>query len=297
MSQAEAEAVAHLVRVGQEPKTVEVKRGTQQSVELLIVRGIHGTEVVDPKKFTDQYLEAPERRKGVARHQTLQSFIDHVNRFKDDDSALFATDAALTCVFDYHREGPEADPRFGEHRSVYSFPVSRQWQTWTNADKQTMSVQDFAEFLEDNVEDVGDPERATEAAKEIAKLLGATFATPAGLIGLSKGLNVHVDAKVAESHRAQSGEVSLTFEETHSTSAKTGAKLRVPEAFLLNIPVFEEGQVYQLPAKLRYRLKGGNITWHYVLYRTDLAKRMAVEAARKQARAETDLPLFCGSPE
>ncbi|MDE8453326.1 DUF2303 family protein, partial [Klebsiella pneumoniae] len=80
----------------------------------------------------DQYRTNPLRRAGTATMLSLDSLIDHVNRFKDADTVVFADDSrsapSMTAVLDYHRAGASGDPRFGKHRSLYAFPLSDEWK-------------------------------------------------------------------------------------------------------------------------------------------------------------------------
>lgn len=88
-----------------------------------------GKQVVDLRKLQDARLEKPRRIAGESRHTTLDSFVAHVNRFKDDRSAIFADDTPkkpkLTAIYDYHQR--HGEPRFGSHRAVYDFPLSDEW--------------------------------------------------------------------------------------------------------------------------------------------------------------------------
>lgn len=258
-----------------------------------------GYVVQSIKPLLDEYLEAPERRKGTARLGTLDSFKEHVLRFKDDDSALFADPKAdgpsLTCVFDYHRQGPTGDPRFGTHRAVYAFPISDEWKAWLSQNGKPMAQSQFAAFLEDRIADVASPADPGELAREFAAKLFVSFAGPSRLIELSRGLSVRVDQTVRNAQNLQSGEAQVQFVATHT--ADDGKPLNVPGAFLLNVRVFRNGVPYEIPARLRYRVKEGAITWFYELYRADRIFDHAFEDACAQAEAVTELPLYVGTPE
>src|SRR5688572_30182597 len=62
--------------------------GHAASIELLVLP--KGKEAVSIKRFVDEWATRPDRRRGTARLTTLASFIEHVNRFKDAQSAVFA---------------------------------------------------------------------------------------------------------------------------------------------------------------------------------------------------------------
>jgi uncharacterized protein YfdQ (DUF2303 family) len=291
----EAQAVAEIVEKSVEPRLVDLPDGHKAFVAPTAIRP---TSV---KALMDEYLTAPERRKGTAKLADLDSFIAHVNRFKDSDSAVFcaadfdAMSAGLTSVLDYHRAGSESAPRFGTHRGSYAFPFSDEWKAWNDVSGEKMEQAAFAALLEDRIADVCDPATAGVFAIQLAAQLGVDFASPSRLLGLSRGIEINVDRRIAQVVKLDSGEARISFEETHSGPG--GADLKVPGGFLLQIPVFQGDAPYQIPARLRYKAVGPTIVWTVELYRLDRAFRDALSKACDRVRAETGLPMLMGSPE
>jgi uncharacterized protein YfdQ (DUF2303 family) len=287
-------------RAGIELKTLTDADGEEIKVAAVPV----GWSLQSVKKLLDEYLPAPERRKGVATAHDLDSLIAHVNRFKDDNSALFAdgTDGspALIGVINYHRAGAETgdEARFGDHRVVYRFPLSDEWAAWTANNGQRMSQADFAEFLENRILDVAPPpseKKADDPLAEIAKTLGGTFASASRLLELSRGLAISAKINAKGAINLSTGEAQITFDETHADGR--GAPLKVPNLFAIAIPVFRQGAVYRIPVRLRYRLLAGAVSWSYELYRADKAFDHAFREAASKAQKDTGLPLFYGTPE
>ena len=280
-------------------QTIELERGTSDKCPALLLP--KGLELRSMKPLLDEYLVRPERRKGTARLDDLDSFCFHVGRFKDEDSALFcftSTNGAsqvLLGVLDYHREGADGLPRFGEHRAKYSFPFSQEWKAWVAQNGKEMSQLDFAQFLENRIVDVVEPTDANKSANELVKTLQAEFAAPSRLLTLSRGLSVNVERKVAAQHRLESGEAQISFTEEHSDEA--GQPLKIPSAFLIAIPVFYHDALYRIGVRLRYRLRGQTVVWCYELYRTDVVLEDAIAIICKIAADRTQLPLFRGRPE
>jgi len=300
----EAGAVARVVERHLRPRIFRFEApGNDDETSAEIMAVPKGFELVSIKRHLDEYRTRPERRKGTAKHVDLDSFIHHVDRFKDEDSALFAmphpTAPTLTAVFDYHREnqdGVAGEARFGEHRAVYTFPVADEWKAWTERHGKPMQQGEFAEFIEDHVLDVADPTAAFTAAKAFAESLGLpSFASPAKLLDLSRGLTVHVEDRTSQKVNPSTGEVTMFFEAEHKDAA--GAALVVPRAFILQIPVFREGSAYQFPVRLKYRAGGGRVTWLFEIHKLDRAFTDAFREACATAAEKTGLPLFYGSPE
>jgi len=296
----EAEAVAEIIkRADRKPHTVPVSDGEIDADVLMVPNGIGGYDVHPVKQFTKPFRKAPERREGTATLTDLVSFISHVKRFADTDSVVFADKTPekpqLLAVLDYHRIGSEAAPRFGGHRSLYTFPLSDEWKAWVAYDGKAFSQGDFAQFIEEHLADVADPTQALEGAKAFSSLLSCSFASASKLLALSRGLTVHVGERVANHANLSTGEARISFEASHSDEA--GRPLDVPGAFLLAIPAFKEGPLYQVPGRLRYRVNAGAITWSYDLYRASAVLDHAIQEGCDLVAEDTKLPVLSGTPE
>lgn len=250
---------------------------------------------VSLKPLIDEWRTAPERRKGTATVETLNSFIALMKRHADEDSAIFAKLASgtpsLTGVIDYHTTKHE--PRFGAHRVAYSFPLSPEWVAWRNHDSKAMSQLDWASFVEERIADLSSPTDAE--ASEYERLFQTKIAVPSELIQLSRGMQISVEAKVKDIRVLQSGEAEVVYEEVHKDGS--GQKLVVPGLFIIQIPLFLDGAPVRLVARLRYRRTEGRIAWFYQLYRPDLAMRDRLQADLNTVAGETGLPVFEGAPE
>lgn len=274
---------------------VTVPCGNAWEVPLLVLPS--SKQVIDVKQYLDARLERPQRRVGTARMSTLSSFVEHVKRFADEHTVIFAVDdpkePMLEAVLDYHQQSATGAPSWCAHRTQYKFPLSDEWNAWTKA--MDFDQRAFADFLEDRIGDVADPEDAGEQTQEFAEQLGIALATPSALMALSRGLAVHVGQKVAQSINTSSGEVQLQFEEEHT--AKSGGPLKVPGGFVIGIPVFRAGARYSIPVRLRYKVASGAVRWSLALLRPDLSFRDAFETALEQVATETQLPVLRGKPE
>lgn len=267
-----------------------------------------GNDVVPIRASTfDDYRDEPLRRAGTATLLSLDSFIDHVNRFKDTSSLVFANNSrtapTITAVLDYNPAGGAADalPRFGKHRSHYAFPLSDEWKAWLAKDGAAMGMADFAEFLEERIIDVlflEDEDSLPEDVQRALTAMGggrASIATPNKLMELSRNLQVNESSTAVEAVNLQSGEAKIRFESTHTDGA--GGPVNVPSIFLIGIPVFNSGQIWRLAARLRYRKTGGKIVFWYDLWRVDRTFDAAFNGAVEQVKADTDLPVLLGGPE
>lgn len=269
--------------------------------EAPIVRTKDGVEAL-PASVFNEYLERPRRRRGTAELASLASFIDHTKRFKSDNSAIFANDdrraPSLTAVLNYHPAGDEL-PEFGDHRGLFRFPLSDEWQAWQASDKKPMGLGDFAAFLEERIVDVEHPSEVEfsddQAQSFIDKLGGRSkIASPTRLLELSQGLSVNENSVVRETTKLASGEGQVVFQSEHTDA--NGQAIDIPSLFVVTIPVFRNDGYYRVIARLRYRVRPA-LTFWYELWRTDRVFDHAFKLAVEGVKGETGLPVFLGKPE
>lgn len=267
-----------------------------------------GMQVVDTKPYRDARLDRPERRAGTAKLTTLDSFIAHVLRSSDTDSAIFADDTPtapkLLAVYDYHEANAraedgavvEGEARFGKHRAQYAFPVDEAWAAWTklSASREGLDQAELARWLEDRIGDVLAPDSVGTTTREIAEKFGIELAGPSTLLTLARGIAIRANTSVRQAVSLQTGETQISYEETHE---KTGGAQTVPGGFAIGIPVFRAGAPYQIAARLRYRIANGSIRWFIQLHRTEVTFEHAFTEACAHVAKETSLPLFYGAPE
>lgn len=270
-----------------------------------LVAAPKGFELHSVKKFIDEYRQAPERRDGTAAIEDTESFIAQVNRFKDADSAVFVcSDRAkpsLTCVFDYHRQGPAGEPRFGKHRAHFAPKFDRSWLVWapSNPDGDTCHKArpqaEFAAFLEERADDLAPPPDPEGPLGRVGQKLMMKFAGPAAMFDLAKGLHIFEAAEVRDQVDISTGEVKMIFTTEHKDAS--GTPVNVPKLFCVAVPVFHRGPFYEMACRLRYRRAGGSMFWIIDPYRVDLIFDHAFKEIVEKVRAETGLPVVFGAPE
>lgn len=286
----------------QKPTFLPVAHPLDATTTVPAVLGKDGLRVV-PKSAFAEYLSHPERRTGTAAMTRLESFIAHVLRFKNGDSVVFAKDdrtaPGLTAVLDYHDAGADGTPRFGKHRTTFPFPLSDEWKVWNKRDGDKMGMVDFAEFLEERINDVDYLESVDDLNEDIRRFIGATgldkIASPSRLVELSRNLQIHETSNIKAVHNPSSGEGVIRFESEHTDAA--GAPVDVPGLFIICIPVFAHDGYYRIAARLRYRKGPEGISFWFDLWRPDLVFDDAFDKACERVKSETGLPLLVGAPE
>lgn len=242
----------------------------------------------------DAHRQEPARRQGTAKANTLKSFIDLTQRFKDERSAIFAATAwpqpHLLAVLNYNTS--EA-PHWGNHRIRYEFPLTEEFNAWVKMNGEAMDQGDFAAFVEEHAAELAAP--FAGEVTEYEALFKERFATPSDVLALSRHLEVFVGAKAKQGVRLQTGERTIEFSEEHQNAK--GEKVEIPGVFMVSVAAFLSGDLVRIPARLRYRITSGGIKWFYQLYRWEFWLRTAVQQALHKAGTECALPTFEGAPE
>lgn len=271
-----------------EPRVLQVE-GTKG-----LVVAPQGMSVAHVKKFIDEERQNPETLKGVTALHTCDSFIEFVNRYKSDNSAIFYNKSGqeVTCIFDC---ATKEQASFERHRAFYEFPFSKELKAWKDNNDQSMNQLDFAMFIEKNVLDISEPpapDKENEALKEIRLRCGGLYASVNKMMELSKGISIRADERATIKHDLNTGEAIINFSSEHTDA--TGNAVKVPNMFIIVIPVLEGGKAYQLPCRLRYRLNNGSVRWWYEIINLDKAIELAVDEELAEIKEKAGLPVFYG---
>ena len=283
------------------PYPAQDEKGDLRIESVPIASVPRGRTLVSVKKLLDEYLPHPERIHGTATLRDEASFIAHVQELKQPTTRIFceptATPPSFTAVYDYHAVSADERqlPNWCAHRAVWPVTMSKEWLAWTTAAGKLLTPTEFSEFLEVRVPDVYWGDQRSDYTNLLIQQLELRLATPSALIALSRNLAVNVDVAVRQAQTTSSGEIAITYIEQHKDGE--GAPIRVPNAFLIAIPVIQGGPAYQILVRLRYRIREGKITWAFDLHRPDLAYDAALAEVRARVQTETACTVFTGSPE
>jgi len=209
----------------------EIKGGTS------FIAVPHGHQL----ESVEQFKNAPDRIRKSLKVLTPESFIQYFNKFCDDDSMVVLNDdiQSVTGLLDYHAV---SEPSWCEHQVKYACPKSREWDTWTRFNKNKFDQLAFAEFIEENIKD---------------------FAEPSGgeLLEIATKFSVIRTAVFNSCVKLQSGEFEFQFSEQNNSKGT----VTVPEKIAIGIAPFHNGTKYKISARLRYRLREGELKIWYEL--------------------------------
>ena len=185
----------------------------------------------------EKYLPAPIQRKQRLEFKEPESFIQYVKDY-NESPIIFSDGRDILCVLDYHLKGKDGGAKWGCHTAALRLRETPEWEQWRAILDKPIEQSQFAEFLEDRVEDIIKPKGAD--VLEMALKLQATKK-----VSYNKQL------------RLENGDIQLNYEET--TEAKAGAKgnIVVPTEIKIGVKVYDGTDPYEINLKMRYRLSGG----------------------------------------
>lgn len=297
------ESAIQELRKGCLPSISCVKFDAEKGVPFAIVPDNMAVESL--KKIFDEYLEKPERVKGIITARNLESFVGMTNRFKNENSMIFfdgraqqkSISASLLAVLNYHPSGgDDRDAEWSDHRVSYSLETSNELKTWLAKNGEAMSQADFAAFLENNAADLAMV--SVDGHLGMKANFGSVtpaFATPSAIILLSRGIEIRANEKYHAAYRAENGTMNMQFTSQHEGT--DGQPINVPQWFAVSVRIFEDGEVYTVPVRLRYRVKDGAVSWFYEIYRMqDIFEGAFFDSVDKAAK-QTALTICKGSPQ
>lgn len=274
---------------------VEDRNGGKRTIPVVFLRDADGAQrtdlLVEESAKAFEFVErlrlakadGPDNRTGTARLQSLTSFIDHTNRFKDIDSVVWA-DAAnrrLVSVLDYHRTGHAGAPRWGRHRGLYECPLSEAWKAWGGGAELKIDQDAFAALL-----DARDRELAVGGK-------GSPFPDPATLLSIAAKLEVYSHANAKRERDPGAGRVKVSFSEDKGVVGD----VPVPSAFLISVPVFEDAPAQLLEVRLRVTVDDGAAWFHFRIHAAGDVLRRSFDELCDRVAQETGAPVFVGTPE
>lgn len=235
----------------------------------------------------EKMLANPRRVTAEAKLTDATSFVAYVLRNRNAGSVVWCdfnpSTYALqfTAVFDEH----QAKPGWRSHKAAFKPALSAEWGTWTRSDKQSKSQVAFAEFLEQNEQD-------------ISALDG--FPTSLQMMQMATEFEARQDQRLKSTVRLQSGGIALDY--VADADAGTVERMKIFDKFVIGIPVFwtqpkagEAVAAYHVKARLRYRLASGAVNFYFELIRPDLVhQRAALELIEEIRAGIGETPLLMG---
>lgn len=180
---------------------------------------------------------------------------------------------SIVAVLNGHGKG---GPGWSDFRVAIEFRPTPQWVKWQGIDGKMLPQAAFAEFIEDNLDDIASPPKADFL--EIVTYLQATRT-----VDFKSGL------------RLSSG--AIQFQNLESIDAKVSAgSVAVPEQFTLGIAPMFGSPAYSIPVRFRYRLQEGKLTLGVKLQRIESLMETLVNEVVAKIERGANISVLDGLP-
>lgn len=228
-------------------------------------------------------LPTPARKSGSLEMSDMESLIMYIQRHKITDRTTIYCNADYSksniefdCIINDHA-GSEDGQAWRDYRVKYKPVFSEEWYRWIGGNKYQWSQLEMALFIEENLND-------------IAAVDG--YPTGSQLLEMATSFQASQDMRFKSAIRLQNGGVNMSF--VQDDDNQTLAQMKLFEKIAIGIPVFWNGDAYQIIARLRYRVKEGRLIFWYELIRSDKVLEDATKTMINKIKADTGVPLYFG---
>lgn len=246
-----------------------------------------GTDVKEMKADLERLLPAPRTTRATAILAGPADFLAYVERHKLANTVVWCEfnpqtfKLKFTAVIDEHARSA---PGWRRHTATLDPLMSAEWKVWKNQDRSALHQTPFAEFLQENTEDIASTEQSAAAG----------FPTALQMLTMATNFVHNEERSLKSSVRLQSGGVRLTY--VADADKGTTEDMAMFERFQIGIPVFHGAGAWAIEARLKYRNNSGKLSFTYELVRADRVHQAAAEALIDQVRKGLgDVPLIFGT--
>ena len=272
--------IADLARRAESVTFTPRKGDYKDAAPFVVLRLPNGEEKV---QFLSERLTDPVRKTGTVKLKDADSFIAYY-AIHGNGMPVYATltPARFLAVLNEHGKDKAG---WRDHRADFQVAHSREWETWSKhngAGAAFNSNESFALFLEDNAPDIVKPD-------------------PTTMLAIALNFRIKADVGFSVAQRLEDGNIDLAYNNlvTAGATNQAGGKVKIPEQFTIDVPVFDgiAARKYKVDARFRYRLREGKLTLWYELVRPHKTIEQAFSDIWTEIQKATKAPILHGVPE
>lgn len=256
-----------------EVKVVRADATTMMDKHFLIVPDGYQAKQVDFEEFR----LAPVRNKGSVVLATVEAFLLFVVReLLPETTVCFAYQdkGQFEAVFNYSAGGDS--PGWSDRKAILNLKRTTSWERWMKSNKAQMDQLAFADFIEENLQDISEP-----AAADIIEMI--------------QQLKVHRKAEFVSVVDPKTGFTNLSFNEQVSGETLKG-NIEFCGKFVLGLTPYRGSSKYKVEASLRFNINDQNkLKVFYSLINADIVEEHAFEVEREKVlekMQELGVPVF-----
>lgn len=242
----------------------------------------------------DAQLAHPRRKRGAFVVRDVASFIAYINRHKSGAATAWADNAGgMTAYLNDHYPaelgaeslGDIAFAGWRDHTVRLRREQTPGYAAWIAASGHELTQKQFAEFLEDRIGEITNPDGAD-------------------LLEVATFFQAHTKIGITSARNLSNGQIQLHYTEEEDKSV---GDTQIPTEFSILMRPYRDSSPVSTPgsaaapdpdqfittAKLRYRLHGPAVTFVFKLHEDFAAQIDGVhQAAIARVRAETGIPVL-----
>ena len=220
---------------------------------------------------TEKFQSFPNRIRRWVRLETIKAMADYHKRFANEQTCCYVSRRSETIVMVIDEPSLEV-AAWEDHGARLPLENSQEWHAWRANDRRDLSQIEFAEFLEDHLEDL---------ASHGDVVFDAVTA-----------FQVKRDEKFKSAIDLGTGEIEFSYERHNQPTSPVS----LPRKISLGIPIYDaSAEALKFDVRLKYRQRDGVLKFRYEIVRPE---RVIEEAFRsiEDELASHDIDHVRGSP-
>lgn len=223
----------------------------------------------------ERYAAAPRRATGNVTLRDVASFAAYVQRHQGDGTVVFADDSGgMHAVFDHHAASRQ--PGWRGLTANLKRPRTVAFNAWMKAADQPMGQVEFANFLEERLQEIASP-------------------AGADLLEAAEHFRAHTIVRFRSQQRLRDGQTQLEYIEQVEGGAEHDGRLTIPDKLVVQLQPFRDCEPFQVEARLRWRVQERRVLFT-VLFDDRLEEQLEAvyDAAIETVAAATTAPVLRG---
>jgi hypothetical protein len=244
--------------------------------------GVTGFIIPNEMRLIEKAPVNPVLPDGVKQAEEMvepASFKDYLTQFKSSTAICRASLSAnkIVAVLDYHGRAREGDrdtatPGLGQHVVTLNCPFDVDYAKWRARFGKFLDQKAMLEFIEEMIHTIAMP-----PAADLLEAMG--------------DIEIERVVRFKSARNDRNGNVSIGYEEKDGEQTRQGV-FTLPESVDIVVPIFQGGNAVQLTAKLRIRMKDGNLSLGLAVPGIEVKEREAFRSIGEDVRAATNTPVF-----
>lgn len=254
-----------------------IEAGRAQTTHIELREGLvvvtHPDDVTATVHDLAPYEDTPRRASGNVTLQAVADFLAYVRRHETEHTVVFHdTSGHMRAVLNHHAT---ADPGWRDFTAYLDRETTPAYRAWMRAAQAALSQVDFANFLEERLGEIAEPDGA-------------------GLLDAAEHFRAHTIISFRSQNKLANGQRQLEYVEQVEGGESTG-KVTMPERLRVVLQPYHDSERITVDVRLRWRVVDRAVRFA-LLFDDTLTDALEVihQEAVDQAKAMLKAPVLRG---